>query len=375
MKVFIVYASAGSGHFKAAEAAYNYLKQENCNLELKLVDVLDNTSFLFRNIYSYGYKFLVSYAPWIWALGFYITYIKPLRPVIKCLNFIITRLSTAKFARLLIDENPDFIISTHFLPSEISSYLKRTRKIKSRLVTVITDFAVHPFWITKGSDIYVVALDFTKKQLIQEGVKEEDIKVLGIPIDQKFLREYELEALCAKFGLDQNKFTLLITTGSFAIGPIEPIVDLLYKDTQILVVCAKNKRLYKRLKHKNYPNVKFFGYIDNIQELMAVSDIVITKPGGLTISESLIRELLPIFIAAIPGQETANAKILESYGIGLIVRRAEDIKDKVLDYITHPDKLNRAKENIKRVRKPNVLREICNVICLGSAGDTRRGSF
>jgi len=375
MKVFVVYASAGSGHFKAAEAAYNYLKQENCNLELKLVDVLDNTSFLFRNIYSYGYKFLVSYAPWIWALGFYITYIKPMRPVIKCLHFIINRLSTTKFTRLLINENPDFIISTHFLPSEISAYLKRSRKIKSQLATVITDFGVHPFWIAKGIDIYIVASDLTKEQLIQEGVKKEDVRVLGIPVDQKFLREYEKGALCAKFGLDQNKFTLLITTGSFAIGPIEQIVDLLYKDTQILVVCAKNKRLHKRLKNKDYPNVKIFGYIDNIQELMAVSDIIITKPGGLTISESLIRELLPIFIAAIPGQETANAEILESYGIGLIVRRAEDIKDKTLDYITHPDKLNRAKENMKRVRRPNVLREICDVICLGSAGDTRRGPF
>ncbi len=369
MKIFIAYTSAGSGHFKAAHAVYNYLKQKNSNLELRLVDVLDNSCLLFKSIYSSGYAFLVTYLPWAWALGFYITSIKPLRPVIKQIAFLINRLNTLKFARFLIREDPDFIISTHFLPSDIAAYLKRRQRINSKIVTVITDFGVHPFWLSDGTDIYIVASNFTKQQLMREGIKENKIKVLGIPIGQEFLEGLERHTLLRKFNLE-DKFTVLVVTGSFGIGPIEKIVDLLYKDVRVLAVCARNKALFNRLKRKNYPNVLVFGFIDNIEELMAISDIIIAKPGGLTISEILAMELPPIFISAIPGQEIANIEILERYEVGLGIKDVAGIKETVLTYKDRPDKLNQLKENMRRFKKPDVLRQIYNVVCQGGARDT-----
>lgn len=370
MKIVITYASAGTGHNRAAQAIYSHLREYHKEIDVKIIDVLKKTNILFGLSYYYGYLFLVKYAPFLWWLGFWSTYAKVLRPFNKPIVLIINRLSTRKFSKFLIQENPDFIISTHFLPSEISVYLKRTQKIKSRIFTVITDFGVHPFWIADGTDIYNVALDSTKEKLISEGIKENNIKEFGIPIDSKFLRRYEKDVLTKKFDIDQNKFTVLITTGSFGIGPIEEIVDLLYKDIQILVVCANNKRLYTRLKNKNYPDVRVFGFIDNIQELMSVSDIIITKPGGLTISESLTMDLVPIFIAAIPGQETENIKILTKKGIGIKARNTASIKDIILDFKNRPDKLKSIKENISRIKKPFATRELCNAVCQGSIGDT-----
>lgn len=370
MKIFIVYASVGSGHFKAAEAIYNCLKQNNKILEIKLIDVLKISNFLFVNIYTYGYTFLVNYALWLWLLAFYTTCAKPLCPVTGNIHSIINRLNTKRFIDLLIRENPDIIISTHFLPSNISASLKKSKKINSKIITVITDFGVHPFWISQAVDIYVVASSFTEEQLVLEGVKKESIKVTGIPIDSKFLKQYDKGILCRNLNIEQDEFTVLIVTGSFGIGPIEEIIDLLRADVQILVVCAKNKSLFLRLKNKNYPKVRIFGFVDNIEELMAVSSVIITKPGGLTISELLAMELIPIFISAIPGQETENVSALARFNIGSILENTRDIKETVLDYKANPDKLNKIKENIRKIKKPFAAQELCDVVCEGSFWDS-----
>ncbi len=366
MKIIISYASAGTGHFRAAEALYNYFKKNCPHQDIEIIDVLEKTNPLFRNLYRYGYPFLVNHALWLWGFAFWITRVKYLRPVTRAIASVINRLNTNDFIKFLIHRNADFIICTHFLPSEIAAYLKRAGRLRPKLVTVITDFGVHPFWIADITDMYIVASDFSKEQLILQGVKESKIKVLGIPIDTKFLNQYDKDALCKKFALESNKFTVLIVTGSFGIGEIENVVDLLYKEVQVLAVCARNKILYAKLKKKNYPGLRVFGFIDNIQELMAVSDIIITKPGGLTIAESLTMGLLPIFITSIPGQETENAAFLAGKSIGINIKDISSIKGIVLDFKNYPDKLKSIKEKIKQEKKPTAIRDLCDVICQGS---------
>lgn len=365
MKIIVTYASAGTGHRRAAEAIYNYFKDNCPACDLKIIDALEKTNPLFKNLYTCGYLFLVNNALWLWQIGFWLTYVKRLRPFNRIAGLIINRLNAKNLAEFLIRENPDCIIATHFFPSEIAAYLKRGHKINSRIVTVITDFGIHPFWIQDATDIYIAASGFTKEQLVFEGVKENSIKDLGIPIDSKFLNRYEKAILYKKFNIEPDKFTVLIVTGSFGIGKIEQVVDLLHKDAQILAVCANNGKLYARLKKKNYPRVKVFGFIDNIQELMAISDIIVTKPGGLTISECLAMELLPIFITAIPGQETENIKSLARESIGINVRNIALIRDTVLDFKKHPDKVRHIKEKISKVKKPFAAKELYGLICQG----------
>lgn len=365
MKIFIVHVSAGAGHFKAAEAVYRHLKLKAEDLDLRLIDVLEDVHPLFKKIYTFGYTFLVRYASWFWRFLFYSTSIKFLEGKTKFLHDRLNRQVVKSFTATLIKENPDFIISTHFLPSSISANLRDQGKITSQVISIITDFGVHPFWVTKGTDLYIVATEFTKQQLAQKGVGLNAIKVLGIPVDDKFLKLHEKALLCKKLGIKEGLFTVLIVTGSFGIGPIEKIVDALCDEAQILVVCARNKNLLKKLKGKDYPAVKIFGFIDNIDELMAVSDVIITKPGGLTISEILTMELAPIFIAAIPGQETENAAILEKYGIGLNIETVDKIKETILDYKHHPEKLIEIKNQIRSLKKTDTIEELYHVICAG----------
>lgn len=363
MKIIITYASAGTGHRRAAEAIYNYFK-ENCpNHDLQIIDALQKTNFIFRKIYSYGYLFLISYALWLWHFCFWFTSLKFIRPITRISNSILNWLNAKSFFNFLIHENPDVIISTHFFPSEIAAYLKRHRRINSRVISVITDFGVHPFWVINGTDMYVVASAFTKEQLIIKGVDKDIVIDSGIPIDLKFSKQYERAVLCAKLDIKPGEFTVLISTGSSSIGEIEEIVKSLCDEVQVLVVSAQNRALYTRLMKKNYPNVKVFGFISNMHELMAISDMIITKPGGLTISESLAMGLFPVFITAIPGQETENAQILTKNSIGVNIQEVALVKDIVIEYRDNPDKLKNIKDKINVLKKPFAVKELCNAIC------------
>ena len=368
MKIIITYASAGAGHFKAAQAIYNEFRATDSTSEVTLIDALDYTNDFFKQSYIRGYGFMINYASWLWALSFYLTAFKPMRMLINSLHFMINRINAKRLIDFLVKESPDFIISTHFLPSQVTAYLKRKKRINSKLLTIITDFGVHPFWLDEGVDIYVVASDFTRQILLQEGIAESKIKVLGIPIDRKFLAIFDREMLERKLKLSKEKFTVLVITGSFGIGPIEQIVDSLYKEVQIIAVCAKNKKLLQRLKDKNYPYLKALGFVDNVEELMAVSDMIITKPGGLTISEVLAMELPPLFISAIPGQENINANFLVKQGIAKNIRNFKKIKDIVMDYKNNPQKLLTIKEKIRQIKKPDAAGEIYHAVCSGSIG-------
>ncbi len=375
MKIIITCASAGAGHFKAAEAIYNYIKEHCPGIEVSLLDILGKANNFFKFSYTLGYSLLIRRMHTLWRLAFWLTDFKPIRPLVRPIAKFCGRINTGKFAEFLVKEKADVVISTHFLTSEVTANLKRLKKIKSRLVTVITDFGVHPFWISYPTDLYIVASEFTKECLLLEGIAENNIKVSGIPVASKFLKSYNKEELRKKFAIDKDRFTVLIMTGSFGLGPLEDIARVLCKDAQVLIVCAANKKLYKRLKAQDLPAVKVFGFVDNAEELMAVSDVIITKPGGLTISEVLCMELAPIFISSIPGQEAVNAKVLEEYGIGISARRIEDVKNIVLDYRDHPDKLKNINDKIKQVRKPDTLKDICDVVCQGSAGDSSPRPF
>lgn len=362
MKVLITYVSAGAGHRKVAEAVYNYLKDNRRDLDLKLVDALPFGNPFFRFCYNWGYPFLVHYATWLWGFFFWTTEFELTRRLVRRSSSIVNYFSCRKFTQYLQNENFDFIISTHFLNSELAANLKLKNKIKSKLITVITDFGVHPFWVSGGTDIYIAASEVTKDILLRAGVGENQIRVTGIPFSSHFNKSQNRTALADKFDIAADKFTVLVMTGSFGSGPLDKIARKLCEEVQVLVVCAKNMSLLKRLQKKDYKNVKVFGFIDNVEELMAVADCLITKPGGSSIAELLVMGLVPIFITAIPGQEENNVKILTAYGVGSAPKNIKQIKELVMDLKNNPQKFQDLKNNIVAIAKPFACREIADVI-------------
>lgn len=362
MKVLITYASSGAGHRRVAEAVYNYLQENRPEISLEIVDILEKANALFRFDYTKGYTFLVRYAVSIWHFAFWLTESRAFRPLTRFVASVINRINTRGFAAYLVKTQPDYVVSTHFLASEIACLLKSKKKINAKIITIITDFGVHPFWICAGTDLYVVASGFTKDKLLSEGVRKERIGVFGLPSDAKFLKEFDRMSLSAKLGFDGSKFTVLLMTGSFGIGPLEEIAELLCQEAQVLVVCANNKKLQMRLEKKNLPGVRALGFVSNAEELMAISDCIVTKPGGSTIAEILNMDLAPIFISMIPGQESANVEALSRFEIGFHPKDIRQIKDIVLGLKNHPAKLQEIKNNIQRIKKPLSCQEISGVI-------------
>jgi processive 1,2-diacylglycerol beta-glucosyltransferase len=358
MKTIIACTSAGAGHLRSAEALYNYFRQRDPGAETVLVDVLEESHFLFGNFYGRSYDFMVHHCQWLWRFIFHITSQKNLQPALTKVRTLNNRLNTGNFRQYLIQANPDFIISTHYLPANIACNLKKEGKISSRIVTVVTDFGVHPFWVYDKTDCYFVASDSSVQELLKLGVGAEKIRVTGIPVDPKFSADLDKTALRKKIGLDPGRFTVLVVTGSFGIGPIEAIVEELRSSVQLIAVCAKNEKLFLKLTAKNYPGVRVFGFVDNIEELMASADVIVTKPGGLSISEFLSIGLVPVFVSAIPGQESRNVSVLAKYGIGKKADNAKQVRNIVLDYLNSPQKLISAREKITGLRKPRASEEI-----------------
>jgi processive 1,2-diacylglycerol beta-glucosyltransferase len=266
-----------------------------------------------------------------------------------------------KLQRLMIKGGFDYIVMTHFMPTEIAAALKRSGRISSKLVTVITDFDVHRIWLAEGIDTYTVASAWTKEKLKKIGIPQEKIFVSGIPTDRKFSGPFDLDALRKTFRLKENMFTVLVATGSFGIGPIQEIIETL-AGFQILVVCGHNQDLYRTLSAGGRTDVHVFGLVDNMQELMAVSDAMVTKPGGLSISEALVSRLPMIFFSAIPGQETGNIRVLKTYGIGISGCSIAQIGEELNRMNNSREIFHAAREKIGVLARPSAVSDIISLL-------------
>lgn len=372
MKVLILYASAGQGHKKAAEAIQRWLAAHRPEADVRFIDVLEYSSGLLRFSYIRAYDFMVRRAQWLWSAVFYATSPRLPLGLSRFFNDMLNRLTAPRLEALIRAEAADLVISTHFLPSQIAACLKREKKISSYLTTVVTDFGVHPFWEAKGTDLYCVASESTRRQLLKLGAPAESIRVTGIPVDPVYTQPSDKAALRRKLGIPEDAFTVLLVTGSFGIGPLEEIAGFLHLDCHILVVCARNKPLFQRLRGLAIHNVTVYGFVNNMHELMAASDLAVTKPGGLSSSELLVIGTVPVFISAIPGQEAENVRALAREGIGRYCRSPREVRDTVMDYKEHPEKLQKVRDLIAKVRKPASVEEIDDAIRAGRPGPSPR---
>jgi len=178
-----------------------------------------------------------------------------------------------------------------------------------------------------------VAAEETKARLVARGANPENIVASGIPVSAKFSQKVDKQAVRKKYGLRDDQPVLLILSGGFGMGPVKEIVaelDKLNGEFQNLVITGRNEELRSELapidrKHPTH----VLGFASNMHELMAISDLVISKPGGLTSSEVLAMGKPLLIINPIPGQEAANSDFLLERGAAVKVNRVEDLPYRV----------------------------------------------
>ncbi|MBA2123415.1 hypothetical protein B9J78_00480 [bacterium Unc6] len=209
----------------------------------------------------------------------------------------------------------------------ISSELKSKGEISASLIAVITDFDAHPYWFSKYVDEFIIPTEEMKEEFISYGIEANRIHAFGIPIHPGFSKTQNKLALKTKLGMRKDLPTILVMGGGWGLGPIEKIVQHLNGSKmalQLIIVAGKNEALYDKLKKISpEPNIsiKNFGYVNNIDELMEISDIAITKPGGLVASELLTKGLPAVLIDVIDGQERANGNYLISKGVACRIKK------------------------------------------------------
>ena len=255
------------------------------------------------------------------------------------------------------------------------TYLKKHNKINMKLANILTDFKMHEQWLVRYDyvDLFFVSNQEMKEELISFGIPKEKIFGEGIPISNKISQKYDRKKVLEEFGLKENKKTILFFAGGglgLARKNIFEFIKIFaenFENTQLIAISGKNPKIYNEFqeivqKNKKEEKIKVIEYTNQVAELMSISDIVITKPGGVTISESLSAGLPIIAINPIPGQEEENAEFLERNKLVIFIKKDDDIKKVLEEIINNDEKLKILKENTKKFAKPDSSKNICKII-------------
>jgi processive 1,2-diacylglycerol beta-glucosyltransferase len=359
-RVLILSASAGAGHLRAADAVEKAVRTTGLASEVQNVDVLRFTNQVFRHLYSKAYIDLVNRAPEV--LGWLYDHLDVPGKNDE-IRLALDRLNTGPLVRFLNKYQPDVAICTHFLPSEIVSWLKGSRQVRVMNAVVVTDLDVHAMWLCRNCEHYFVALEETKVHLTALGVPAEKVTVSGIPIDPVFGEAKDPVAMRRKHGLDERRFTILVSAGGFGVGPVEHIIEALSRLTrpaQVVVVCGRNEELRTRLGRlveSLQPRIqgvsfRLLGFTSEMDELMTAADLFVGKPGGLTTSEALAKGLPMVVINPIPGQEERNSDHLLEEGIAIRCNNLPALAYKIERLIDEPGKLTLMRGNALALGKP-----------------------
>ena len=329
-RILVLSASVGAGHLRAAEAVTLAARQMLPDATVENVDVLQMTNRLFRRFYGQAYLDLVNKAPHV--LGYFYDLLdQPSRSGSNRgdrFRLMLEKMNLKKFTKFLSGEPWDVVINTHFLPAEIISALRRAGTLEVPQVTVTTDFETHRLWVNEPCERYFTATEEGALYLHSWGVAPEATQATGIPVDPAFATPKDRAAILAKHGLDGKRPMVLQLAGGFGVGPIEKLFGSLMQISiplQVVTVCGRNATLKADLEHlprSARHKVKIVGFTKEMHELMAVTDLVISKPGGLTTSEALASGTVMVIVNPIPGQESRNSDFLLENGAAIKVNSA-----------------------------------------------------
>lgn len=350
MKVLILSASIGSGHTKAAEAV-----EKSLNCDCEIVDFtakeFSRLNWLAKKIYLAALKFIPD------------LYDRIYRFMGKQQTGTLTRFLTSTLMYFpfvgLLKKFPDVIICTHPFPEAAASLWKFLHAKAAKnflLATVLTDYSLHEIWIYSEVDIYFVATEKMKCELAAQSRPNQEIYAVGIPIGAEF-------GEVKKFPHDL--MTILIMGGGLGLGSIEETLSELENISarlKIIVVTGQNEKLLLRLKNfRSKHETKILGNVENVAEFMNSADLLITKPGALTMTEAFAVGLPMILHAPIPGPESKNADYAVTNGAAISVGD-EKISEVVERFIKFPELLAEMKANAKKISKSDAAKKIADLI-------------
>ncbi len=327
-KILVVSCSGGLGHIRAAEAILESCKELHPEIQIKHIDISKYSGRFFRTFFVDSYNFIVKHRPEIFKQVFNFADSEKRK---KSFNILLPllKVSCKKFFKFVAEFNPDRVICTHFAPPALLNTLEHAYPVD----VVVTDYYAHNIWLAPGIRTLFVPSESIKNVLTQK--YSGNVIVSGIPIHPRFFRKMNDEEIEKKYHLDSHFPTVLFLSGGKGNIDIPTAVKhtlLNSANLNIIAISGKNNpKLYQKLfalktNKNNYQVIKF---TDTVDELMRIADVIITKPGGLTVSECLFLKKPLILTNPIPGQEEKNAEFVVSSNFGFLAQNNADVVDKI----------------------------------------------
>lgn len=326
-RILLLYISEDSGHHCASIAIEKALKKLDPSIETLNINSFNYTNPILEKIINRTYMSVVKRTPEVWD---YLYDNPKVMKQAQKLRDMIHHFNKGKLKTLFEEFKPDGVICTQAFPCGLIADYKKTFNLEMPLIGVLTDYAPHSYWIFDRVDKYIVPSIETGQKLVDNGVDPAKIIPYGIPIDEKFSIDLDREEIFRKLGLDPKIPVVLIMGGTQGLGPIKElvmIIDRLPLALQMVIPTGINKKLFKWLKqHKHCLKKKalILPFADNIDELMQISTIILTKPGGITTAEALAKGLPMLIINPLPGQEAMNTKFLLKEGVAVKAETCSD---------------------------------------------------
>jgi len=364
-RIILMYISEVSGHRHAAIAIEKAIKVLDPQAEVLGINAFNYTNPISEKIINRLYMSVIKSAPQIW------NYLYDNPKVIKRLERIkkaIHKFNSPKLKNLFDKFKPDVVACTQAFPCGMCADYKAAYKSDMPLVAVLTDYVPHSYWLYDEVDYYITPAEDVSERLAKKGVEPAKIKAFGIPFEPKFNENLDRARVMNRLKLDPDLPVILIMGGGQGLGPIKTIVKTLEKvksGIQEIIVCGTNKKLHNSLKRKirKYKKkILLYGFADNIDELMAVSDLIISKPGGVTTAEVLSKNLPMVIVKPIPGQEENNTAYLTERGAAMKVDEPRKIHRVIEDLLADPAKLRRISLAQGLVSKPHASLDIAKLL-------------
>lgn len=378
MNFLILSVTAGEGHNSTAKALKAEL--EASGNECTILDTFNYISPAIAKIISEGYLLVTEKMKGTYKIGYTLAENRPIASTMHKLNphkpakepmKMISLSMSDELEEFIKADRFDVIIFTHPFSGIMLDILKSKGSIANHTVGILTDFTFHPYWENCTANDYVVTPDrLLLHQARRKGFRDEQVLPLGIPINPKFSSNIEKSKARRKLGLDPDNPAILVMGGSMGYGNIADNVAAIDsmsfdRNFQIITVCGNNAdakaemdEFSKTSKHK----VLATGFVDYVSLLMDASDVIITKPGGLTTSESLAKGLPMIIVNPIPGQEERNSEFLLNNGCAMASSKTRPIEECIYQLLTSDVRLNAMRECISAIAKPNSTRDLASFV-------------
>jgi processive 1,2-diacylglycerol beta-glucosyltransferase len=378
--ILVVHASLGTGHLSAAQALQAAFQHHEHSVVV--VDILDYANPVMRTLLNQYFKQTTERTPHLYKLLYDQSDTSDAEEAFNG-NRLLTLLERpflSKFEQLVSDLAPDAVVSVHPVPGHILAHNRQTGQIAQPFYVVITDYMAHSSWLVPTVDRYFVPSEFTRRGLTMRGVAAERIEVTGIPVSLELTEAKAQAELRTRYELPVDQPLLALFGGGIDAERVRAIVvQLLESDVNgsLVVVAGRNEKLTAALADlRDGPcmSLRLYNKIDHVDDLVVASDLVISKAGGLMVSEVMARGTPMIIIDPIPGQEEWNADVVAGVGAGIQLRMPETVPAAALHLLRHPARLSEMRRQAHRIGRPRAALSIAERVIadLAAARNTHK---